>query len=182
MIGIAGFLDVETTGLSHSYDEIVELAICLFEFKRTTGEITRIVDEYVGLREPSITIPQRAIAVHGIKHHDVKGKRLDDEIIQAMIHKAEFLISHNAPFDRGFVTRLYQTCIQKDWLCSMRGINWKAKGFPSMALQNLLKAHHIQVEKAHRAQDDVKAAIQLLSLSNQNGKPYFSELLKKLAK
>lgn len=51
-----------------------------------------------------------------------------------------------------------------------------------MALQNLLKAHHIQVEKAHRAQDDVKAAIQLLSLSNQNGKPYFSELLKKLAK
>lgn len=99
-----------------------------------------------------------------------------------MIHKAEFLISHNAPFDRGFVTRLYQNCIQKDWLCSMRGINWKAKGFPSMALQNLLKAHHIQVEKAHRAQDDVKAAIQLLSLSNQNGKPYFSELLKKLAK
>ena len=38
----------------------------------------------------------------------------------------------------------------------------------------------VEFEKAHRAQHDVKAAIKLLSLNNQNGKPYFLELLKKI--
>jgi len=180
--GIAGFLDVETTGLSHTYDEVIELAICLFEFDRETGEVTGIVDGYVGLREPAVPIPQQATRVHGLTHDDVTGKKLDNEIIEAMIHRAEFLIAHNAPFDRGFMTRLFHVCNQKQWLCSMRGINWKAKGFTSMALQNLLQAHHIQIERAHRAQHDVQAAIKLLCQPNQNGKPYFWELLKKLPK
>ena len=50
--GIAGFIDVETTGLSPHYHEIVEFAICLFKFERENGEVKRIVEEYAGLREP----------------------------------------------------------------------------------------------------------------------------------
>lgn len=179
-LGIAGFLDVETTGLSAASDEIIEFALCLFEFRRETGEITRITEEYVGLREPAAPISPGAARIHGIYPHDVKGKQLDHERIEVMLHRAEFLIAHNAPFDRGFVGRLFDVCAQKPWLCSMRGIKWREKGFASMGLQNLLKAHGINVHRSHRAEDDVKAAIKLLSQISRNGKTYFLELLEQL--
>lgn len=176
-LGIAGFVDVETTGLSSATEEIIEFALCLFEFSRETGVITRITEQYVGLREPVVPISPGAARVHGICTHDVRGKRLDYARIEAMLHKAEFLIAHNASFDRGFIVRLFDICTQKPWLCSMRGIRWREKGFVSMGLQNLLRDHGINVHRSHRAEDDVKAAIKLLSQINQNGKTYFQELV-----
>lgn len=178
-VGIAGYLDVETTGLSPVTDEIIELALYLFEFQRETGEITRIVDQYVGLREPVKSIPRAASRIHGIYHRDVKGKCLDYGRVEEMLHRAELLVAHNASFDRSFVVRLFPVCDQKPWLCSMRGINWKQKGFASAGLQRLLEAHQINVHRAHRAEDDVKAALKLLAQFDQNGKVYFRELLEK---
>jgi len=178
-VGIAGFLDVETTGFSPVADEIVEFALYLFEFRRDTGEITGIVDQYVGLREPAKSIPRAASQVHGIYQKDVRGKRLDNSRIEEMLHRAEFLVAHNASFDRSFVVQLFPICDKKPWLCSMRGINWKEKGFVSAGLQKLLEAHQINVQRAHRAEDDVKAAIKLLTQFDKNGKIYFHELLEK---
>lgn len=178
--GIACFLDVETTGLSQVNDEIVEIALYLFEFNRESGEIGGIVDQYVALRDPGKRIPSYATKIHGIKDDDVKGKKLDHHVIEAMIHRAEFMVAHNATFDRGFVSRLFNACSSKPWLCSMRGIDWKRKGFNSRALQNLLREHGIKVDKAHRAEDDVKAALMLLSKQGDAGKTYFGELLEKL--
>ena len=179
-VGIACFLDVETTGLSSSYDEIVELALCLFEFTRDTGEITGIVDQYVGLREPDRHISRGAAMVHGLSMDDVRGKCLDIDRVEAMLGKAEFLIAHNASFDRGFMVRMFQACSGKQWLCSMNGINWKGKGFTSRGLQNLLRDHGIKVKRSHRARDDVRATIKLLSQRDGSGKCYFFELLEKL--
>lgn len=177
--GVACFLDVETTGLSQANDEIVEIALCLFEFNRESGEIVEIVEQYVGLRDPGKHIPSYATRIHGLKDDDVRGKKLDHDVIEAMIHRAEFMVAHNATFDRGFVSRLFNACSSKTWLCSMRGIDWKRKGFNSRALQNLLKEHGIIVDKAHRAEYDVKAALALLSKQGDSGKTYFGELLQK---
>ncbi len=176
--GLAGFIDVETTGLSPVQHEIIEFAICLFRFERSTGEIVGIVDEYVGLREPDRPIPWQASRIHGLYDRDVQGQRLDEARIMGILNQAEFLVAHNASFDRGFVERLFCHCQGKPWLCSMRGINWKQKGFASKALQNLLAAHRINVARAHRAQDDVKAAITLLSQRTEDGYTYFYELIR----
>lgn len=178
LFGIAGFLDVETTGLNPNYDEIIELSLYLFEFRRDTGEILRIVEKYVGLREPSIPISIGAQRVNNITYDELKGKCLDIPQIEDMIDKAEFLIAHNADFDRGFLGRLINKCSSKTWLCSVKNIDWKSKGFKSRSLGNLLNSHGILNIRAHRAEDDVCAAIKLLSLKSQNGKTYFYEMLK----
>ena len=105
--GLAGFIDVETTGLSPYTDEIVEFAMVLFAFDRTESSIVGVVDEYVGLREPGRNIPPQATRVHGITDADVVGQQLDHAKIKQLIQQAEFFVAHNASFDQGFVTRLF---------------------------------------------------------------------------
>lgn len=78
--GLAGFIDVETTGLNGKKDQIIELAISLLCFEKDTCKIVGIVDSYCGLREPTIPIPAEASRINGIYMHDVKGKDLDTEL------------------------------------------------------------------------------------------------------
>ncbi|NLY75670.1 MAG: DNA polymerase III subunit epsilon [Firmicutes bacterium] len=175
--GKAAFIDVETTGLNPAYEEIIELAIVLFAFHRETGEIMGIIDEYTGLREPSRPISRSAFLVHRISKRDVRGKTLDHSKIENLISRADFLIAHNAEFDKGFVGKMFPAALSKPWYCSMNGIKWYRKGFASKALQNLLTAHRIRVDRSHRAGADVRACLMLLSLMNQNGITYFQEML-----
>ncbi|MEJ6950864.1 exonuclease domain-containing protein [Natronospora cellulosivora (SeqCode)] len=179
--GIGGFIDVETTGLSNS-DEIIEFAICLFEFEWESGKILGVVDRYSGLREANVAINPQAEKVHGINANDIKGESLDIERISELIKKVDFLVSHNVSFDRRFVKKIIHCVEKKRWLCSMKGIDWKRKGFKSKGLQKLLFAHRIFIEQEHRAESDVLASLKLLSCSNGNGKTYLAELLNKIAR
>jgi DNA polymerase-3 subunit epsilon len=175
--GIAAFIDVETTGLSTRFDEVVEFAIALFAFDRTTGQIKGIIDEYVGLRDPGRPIPADARRVHRISDSDVEGKRLDGEQILRLIDWAEFLVAHNLSFDRPFVERLYPQAIGKTWLCSKDNVPWRQMGFSSRKLQDLLRDHDIRPETAHRGAHDVRATLQLLSCTDKNGTYYFKHML-----
>lgn len=176
-VGIGGFIDVETTGLSPRSDEIIELALVLFAYNRDTGEILGIVEEYAGLREPGKPISLGAAAVNGITMEDVRGKVIDDGKVLRMIERAEFLVAHNAAFDKGFVCRMYPSAAGKQWVCSMSGINWYKKGCRSRSLQKLLVTYGITTTQAHRADADVKAALRLIGLTGTDGKCYFAELL-----
>lgn len=174
---LAGFIDVETTGLSGVHDEVVEFAMVLFAFDPETGDILGIVDEYVGLRDPGRPIPPRATAVHGIRDADVRGKRLDERRIRALIDQAEFLVAHNARFDRAFVERLFPGARKKQWHCSMSEIPWKQLGFRSRGLHTLLTDHNIRIERAHRGLDDVLGALALLASSDSSGGCYFKYIV-----
>ncbi|MDK2821610.1 MAG: polymerase subunit epsilon [Clostridia bacterium] len=175
---IGGFIDVETTGLSYKKDEIVEFAIILFSFDLNTGHIIEIIDEYSGMREPSCPINWMAAKIHGITKRKVCGMSLDDSKIKEMINQAEFLAAHNAGFDYGFVSRYMESSAWKPWYCSMNGVDWKGMGFTSRGLQNLLKYHGIEIIRAHRALDDAKAALLLLSCSDTKGETYLKKMLK----
>ncbi|HHV61691.1 MAG TPA: hypothetical protein GXX51_03500 [Firmicutes bacterium] len=176
---LAAFVDVETTGLSKTLDEIIEIAVELFAFDPGTGEIKGVIEEYVGLREPGCPISEGAARVHGITPRMVKGKRLDDRKILSLCNEAALIVSHNAAFDRDFICKLYPDLAMKEWLCSMRGISWRNKGFRSCSLQNLLQTHNIVTGTSHRAGSDARASVLLLSMRDREGNTYFSELLHK---
>jgi len=139
-LGYASFLDVETTGFSPRADEIVELAIVLFEFNYADGAITNVVDSYSGLREPSVPIHPGASRVHGLTIDDLRGECLDAERVRDLMAQTEFLIAHNASFDRPFVCRIFPEANAKPWVCSCREIPWRRYGFGSARLQELTRA------------------------------------------
>ncbi len=169
--GIAGCIDVETTGLYPGNDEIIELALVLFSYDRQG--ITEIVDCYNGLREPNVEISSGAYRMHGLTKEDLLGERLDLERIKQMIERTDFLVAHNADFDRGFISKIIPSVKKKPWLCSMTGVNWRG----GRSLQALLDRHGIEPEQAHRALADVGGVLKLLSKHNGQGKTYFAEML-----
>ncbi|MDE0336990.1 MAG: exonuclease domain-containing protein [Caldilineaceae bacterium] len=173
---VGAFLDTETTGLK-GHDEIIEFALVLFRYDISRRKL-RVIDRYHGLREPSCAIDPGAEAVHGISFDKVRGKRLKDRVVRRILGKADFLIAHNAVFDRRFVEKLYPETKGIRWYCSMNGIRWKEKGFASKGLQQLMADHGIETERGHRALDDVMGALELLAQRDEKkGRPYLSELL-----
>jgi len=175
---VAGLVDIETTGLDSDKDEIIEFAIILFSYDPETGSVTKILDEYTSLREPNCPVTRDAPRIHGLTKRKLKGHNLDHVRITKMIKRADFLVAHNAEFDRGFVEQLFPGARSVPWRCSMNGIDWKAHGFFSKGLQNLLWDHDIVPTEKHRALADAKAPVELLSRKDENGDPYFRELLK----
>lgn len=174
---LGAIVDVETTGFSPYRDEIVELCIVLFRINQ--DGLAVIEEEYTGLREPINGINAAAARVNGIGWADVRGRDLDHQRVTDLVKRADFIIAHNASFDRGFVTRLYPHLDGKHWYCSMSDIDWRSKGCPRRGLQDLLAWHGIKPDRSHRASDDVRATLELLNICQGNGVTYLNELLGK---
>lgn len=175
--GIGAVIDVETTGLDHAGDEVIELAIVLFEFERATRRVLGVIDEYDGLREPSVPISRGAASVHGISPAMLRGKTLDRSRVAELLKRAEFIVAHFAAFDKGFVRKLFPLAEERRWLCSMSGINWRRHGHQSRALGRLAKDFGIASSQAHRAKADAHVTLQLLGRLSPSGDTFLFELL-----
>lgn len=171
-------VDVETTGLSPWRDEVVELALVLFSFNLAGQVFPHSVEEYVGLREPSKPIPAAATRIHGLAMDDVAGEKLDRDRIAFMMREADFVVAHNASFDRPFVQQLFPDLTRgKMWLCTMRDVNWSERGLASARLGHIAEHYGIPHENAHRALGDARTTLGLLMLPGRDGGWTLTEML-----
>jgi DNA polymerase-3 subunit epsilon len=155
------FVDVETTGLDPTRDEIIELAMLPFTYG-LDGRIYEVGDAFQKYREPSKPIPPAITALTGITDEMVAGQTIDPAEIIALASGAALVVAHNAAFDRRFVERLSDIFTAKPWACSMTEIDWSAEGFEGTKLAYLAMGAGFFYER-HRAVQDCAAAIALLS-------------------
>jgi DNA polymerase-3 subunit epsilon len=155
-------LDTETTGLSHQADKIIELAMLLVQVDVASGLPFGPVECFEGFEDPGMPIPDVARQVTGISDDMVKGHRLDDPQVEAMVSRADLVVAHNAGFDRPFVEARFPGFADKAWACSFADIDWKAAGAGSSKLSALAQDHGWFYD-AHRAQVDCHALLQVLA-------------------
>jgi DNA polymerase III subunit epsilon len=176
-------LDVETTGLGPTKDEIIELALRLFSYRTDTGEILEVIEEDSFLREPMSRSARnnydQAYRVHGIPYESVRGKSFYDVKIKTYFHRADSVFAHNASFDRSFLYHMYPEVNDLKWYCTMRNVPWKNYGFPNGKLLTLLQMHNITNYQTHRALDDITYLMELLKKTSPNGNLYLQEVLEK---
>ena len=156
------FLDVESTGLDIRDSEIIELAITPFEYGMD-GRIISVGQPLHQFNEPADTLTPEIAAITGLTDELLAGHRLDIPAIEAFVERADFLLAHNAAFDRPFVERISSIFAAKPWGCTMCDVPWSGEGFEGRRLSDLLSGFHYFFD-AHRAVDDCEAGIALLTM------------------
>ena len=159
LIGLC--VDVETTGLDSQSDQIIQLGIVTFEFARD-GRIFRITNEFEHYEDPGVSIPREIVRLTGITDEDVRGQRIDDNKVDALIRPAAIVIAHNADFDRKFCERRFPQFAEKAWGCSMANVPWRDEGIESSKLEYIAYRFGFFF-LAHTALSDCLAALHLLA-------------------
>lgn len=158
---IGVLLDVETTGLDPTRDEVIELGMVKFAYS-DRGEVTAVVETFCAFNQPSRSIPAEITALTGITDEMVMGQRIDSDAVSAFVTNADIVIAHNAGFDRKFAERGWPVFVEKCWACSVQEIEWRKHGFDGSRLGYLL-AGAGYFHEAHRAVEDCQALLEILA-------------------
>lgn len=177
LVRVAAILDVETTGLNQGEDSIIEIGLRQFLFNKNTGEVLAVTKSYSSFQDPGKSISPEIQSLTGITDEMVQGQQIDWAQVDGILAECQLIIAHNAKFDRPFIDRKSKVSPEKIWACSLKQIDWSAKGFTSPKLE-LLNIYHGFFTDSHRAINDVDALLYLLSLPEvTSNKPYLCELL-----
>ncbi|HZF93859.1 MAG TPA: 3'-5' exonuclease [Allosphingosinicella sp.] len=176
-VGIA--VDVETTGLLHSEDRIIELALRRFRYDRN-GVITNIDIPYAWLEDPGRAIPPEISLLTGLTEADVKGQSIDDDEAVRLLGTGTLIIAHHSRFDRPWIEARLPDAAGLAWACTMEEIDWRARGLEGGKLGFLLMQAG-WFHEGHRAGADVDAVIQLLQHRFDDGRTALSVLTEKAA-
>ena len=172
---VAVIVDVETTGLDHRRDEVIELGMVAFVYD-TEGRVGPVIGTLSQLRQLSIPIPLEITKLTGITPEMVADQVLDLDAVRVLLGPASLIIAHHAAFDRPFCEGLDAAFRDKAWGCSMREVPWIDLGYEGAKLGHLVMQaglfHH-----GHRAVDDGHALLELLAKPRAGADPALRHLL-----
>ena len=158
--------DIETTGLSQSYDTFIEIGA----HKVYKGGI---IDQFETFINPLRHIPEKITELTSITDDDVKDAPTIEEALAKFLEfsKGAILVAHNAKFDVGMTymeAKKHNIPIEEfpviDTLNLFRALSPDEKKFD---LKNLCKYYKVKQEHHHRASDDTRVtALCFLSMLN----------------
>jgi DNA polymerase III subunit epsilon len=153
-------IDLETTGLDTTRNEVLEVAVIKFGY--ADDRITSVIDTFQGFQQPSAPIEPAITALTGITDAMVDGHHIDSAALEKFVADAHIVIAHNAAFDRKVAERHWPLFANCHWACSATGIDWKAFGFGGARLTYVLAEYGL-FHDAHRALDDCHALLAILA-------------------
>jgi DNA polymerase-3 subunit epsilon len=162
-------VDVETTGTDFANDVIIELGLVRFTYDIDTGQPVEVLAAESLLEDPGRPLPPEIVELTGITDDMVRGQRIDDTRVHALLDGVVLVLAHNAGFDRPFVERRLPAFRDVHWACTQRDIDWRALGVGSHSLEFLTYRHLGAFFDGHRAIDDCRATLELLATPTADG-------------
>jgi DNA polymerase-3 subunit epsilon len=153
-------VDLETTGLDTSSDEVLEIAAVKFAY--ADDRIISVIDTLQAFQQPSAPIPPAITALTGITNAMVEGQKIDGTEVEQFVSDVHIVIAHMADFDRKLAERFWPIFAHRHWACSVTGIDWRGHGFGGARLPYILAEFGL-FHDAHRALDDCHAALEILA-------------------
>ena len=146
-------IDTETTGLSFTHDELIQIAAARLE----CGEIT---DWFVTFVNPGQLLSDDIIQLTGISEVDLVGAPTPQEALAQLVEFAgdATMVAHNADFDRTFVTRHPEgyPLLENRWIDTLHLSRIALARLKSHRLIDLVRTFGAPTS-THRADDDVAA-------------------------
>ena len=146
-------IDTETTGLSFTHDELIQIAAARLE----CGEI---VDWFVTFVNPGQLLSDDIIQLTGIEESDLVDAPTPQEALEQLVEFAgdAKMVAHNVDFDRTFVTRHPEgfPLLENQWIDTLHLSRIALARLKSHRLIDLVRAFGAPTS-THRADDDVAA-------------------------
>jgi DNA polymerase-3 subunit epsilon len=143
-------LDLETTGFDPNCDRVIELGAILYS-----------IPHRCTLQQLSTLFPVQANPVESVNHipaaaaqsvTDADAYRVVGQF-QQWLHRVDYVVAHNASFDKQWFGQGVLPTINKPWLCTYDDFRWPKNDKPRNLVQTALN-HGIGVNQAHRALTD----------------------------
>lgn len=180
---LVAVVDTETTGLNSS-DEPITVGIILLEISSKKFDVFNEIHRYYGRRHPSVVICDEAYHVHGISRDSLAGEDFDEEQVWKCLKSADYIVAHNAKFDRRMLGRVYEWVPNLNWACSIESLRneWSEITKGSCSLDSICRALNVNRPAVHHSLDDCDALI--AALKTRSGKTdrsmtLFGRLIKK---
>ena len=148
--------DIETTGFSVNYDEIIEIAAHKVEH----GIITSVFESFVNPNRP---IPEKITALTSITDEDVRDAEPIEEVLKKFLAFADgaILVAHNARFDVEFIYAKMKKCgMEKKVFPAIDTLDLFRAGYyndvKKFNLKELTSYFKVKQEHHHRASDDTR--------------------------
>ena len=159
--------DIETTGLSQSFDEIIEIAAC----KVYQGGI---IDTFETFVNPKMPIPAKITELTSIDDEMVKDALTIDEVLPKFMEfcQGSIMVAHNAKFDVGMIYKdVKKLGLDYEQLPVIDTLNLFRAGYHTEVkyfnLAQLSKYFKVKQEHHHRAIDDTRVtALCFISMLN----------------
>jgi DNA polymerase III epsilon subunit family exonuclease len=166
-------VDIEATGAKMPPNRIIELGAY-----RIRGR--KIVDNFLTLVNPELSIPRFVMSLTGISNEMVKEAPLFAEVAPRWLEFVEdaVLIAHNAPFDTNFlnheISRVYPGHrMMNTHLCTVTLSRRVVPGLANYRLETVAEHFSIPIFDRHRAGSDALATaetfLHLLDLLEEHG-------------
>ncbi len=153
-------LDIETTGGSHLYDRITEIALVRIQN-------SEVVDIWQSLINPGKPIPITITHLTGITDEMVKDAPKFEDIASELYQYLEGvpLAAHNVRFDYGFLKAEYQRINATLMLKTLCTVRLSRRMFPDHrghGLDAIMSRHGLTTNARHRAMGDVILVMEYL--------------------
>ncbi|MGM0456304.1 MAG: exonuclease domain-containing protein [Cyanobacteriota bacterium] len=143
-------LDLETTGLDPSCDRVIELGAILYS-----------VPHRCVLQQLSTLFPVDSNPVERVNRISAEASQQVPELPLGIFTSTlmlwqkdiDYLVAHNANFDKQWFGRGVLPALSKPWLCTYEDFRWPENDKPRNLVQTALN-HGIGVSHAHRALTD----------------------------
>jgi DNA polymerase III subunit epsilon len=174
-------IDVETTGLSARYNNIIEIGI-------VKVSDLKIVDSFHSMINPGRAIPYYISQFTGITDDDVYDAPFFEDAADDILNfiSEDIIGGHNFSFDKNFLKRelLYagKGLLYNRDVCTLKLARRMYPNLRSRSLSNMCKHFKLHNENSHRALSDAKVTAQLLirmieELRDKHGVSTVEELL-----
>lgn len=157
--GVFVCFDTETTGLHHETDNVIEIGAVKFD---SDG----VLDKFETLINPQKPIPKEVTKINHITDEMVASCPTVAEVLPKFDNfiSGTTLLAHNANFDLYFVNEELDRCGMKP-ICNktvdtLKLAKWVYPKLGCWKLQFLAQTFGINVENAHRADDDARVCME----------------------
>lgn len=158
-------IDIEATGLSPEYDEIIE--ICALKYRNKT-----LIDKFCSLVKPTSPVDEYITSLTGITNDMLISAPVISDVIPLLFNYVgnDIIVGHSVNFDINFI---YDSCIQhlskpftNDYVDTLRIARLLHKEEPHNRLKDLSQRYNLSYDNAHRAEFDCLLTNKILSIFN----------------